>query len=53
MVIGTTGTSDGDLPIVSDVKELKFNGLIEKLRTALCKKVDALTLEQLKDNPDF
>ena len=29
---------------------LKFYGMVEKLRTALHKKVDVLSLEQLKDN---
>ena len=43
-------TSDVDLLISSDVKGLKFYGMVEKLRTALHKKVDALSLEQLKDN---
>ena len=43
-------TSDVDLLISSDVKGLKFYGMVEKLRTALHKKVDVLTLEQLKDN---
>ena len=45
-----TETSDVDLLIASDVKGLKFYGMVEKLRTALHKKVDALSLEQLKDN---
>ena len=43
-------TSDVDLLISSDVKGLKFYGMVEKLRTALHKKVDVLSLEQLKDN---
>ena len=43
-------TSDVDLLISSDVKGLKFYGMVEKLRVALRKKVDALSLEQLKDN---
>ncbi|MBQ8138869.1 MAG: nucleotidyltransferase domain-containing protein [Lachnospiraceae bacterium] len=43
-------TSDVDLLISSDVKGLKFYGMVEKLRTALHKKVDALSLEQLKEN---
>ncbi len=45
-----TETSDVDLLIASDVQGLKFYGMVEKLRTALHKKVDALSLEQLKDN---
>ncbi len=44
------GTSDVDLLISSDVKGLKFYGMVEKLRTSLHKKVDVLSLEQLRDN---
>ena len=36
--------------ISSDVKGLKFFGMVEKLRTVLHKRVDALNIEQLKDN---
>ena len=43
-------SSDVDLLISSDVKGLKFYGMVEKLRTVLHKKVDVLSLEQLKDN---
>ncbi|MCR5847006.1 MAG: nucleotidyltransferase domain-containing protein [Lachnospiraceae bacterium] len=43
-------SSDVDLLISSDVKGLKFYGMVEKLRNALHKKVDVLNLEQLKDN---
>ncbi|WP_026516549.1 nucleotidyltransferase domain-containing protein [Butyrivibrio sp. MC2021] len=42
--------SDVDLLISSDVKGLKFYGMVEKLRNALHKKVDVLNVEQLKDN---
>ena len=42
--------SDVDLLISSDVKGLKFYGMVEKLRTALHKKVDVLNIEQLRDN---
>ena len=45
-----TETSDVDLLVSSDVKGLKFYGMVEKLRTSLHKKVDVLSLEQLKDN---
>lgn len=45
-----TGSSDVDLLVSSDVTGLKFYGMIEKLRNALHKKVDVLSLEQLKDN---
>ncbi|MBQ6133830.1 MAG: nucleotidyltransferase domain-containing protein [Lachnospiraceae bacterium] len=44
------GTSDVDLLISSDVKGLKFYGMVEKLRAALHKKVDALNLGQLEGN---
>ncbi len=43
-------TSDVDLLVSSDVRGLKFYGMVEKLRTTLHKKVDVLSLEQLKDN---
>ncbi|MBP5250429.1 MAG: nucleotidyltransferase domain-containing protein [Lachnospiraceae bacterium] len=43
-------TSDVDLLVSSDVKGLKFYGMVEKLRTALHKKVDVLSLDQLKEN---
>lgn len=43
-------TSDVDLLISSNVKGLKFYGLVEELRTVLHKKVDALDINQLKDN---
>ena len=39
-----------DLLISSNVKGLKFYGLIEEIRTALNKKVDVLDINQLKDN---
>lgn len=45
-----TESSDLDFLISSDVKGLKFYGLVEKLRLALHKKVDVLNLEQIKDN---
>ncbi|MCR5101390.1 MAG: nucleotidyltransferase domain-containing protein [Butyrivibrio sp.] len=45
-----TETSDLDLLISSDVKGLKFYGMVEKLRNALHKKVDVLNVEQLKNN---
>ena len=46
-------SSDVDLLISSDVKGLKFYGMVEKLRNALHKKVDVLNVEQLKDNLDL
>ena len=42
--------SDVDLLISTNVKGLKFYGLVEEIRTALHKKVDILNLNQLKDN---
>ena len=45
-----TPTSDVDLLICTDVKGLKFYGLIEDIRETLCKKVDVLDINQLKDN---
>lgn len=43
-------TSDIDLLIASEVSGLKFFSLIEELRVALSKRVDALDINQLKDN---
>ena len=45
-----TESSDIDLLVSTDVKGLKFYGLVEDLRTALQKKVDVLDMNQLKDN---
>lgn len=45
--------SDIDLLICSDIKGLKFYGLVEELREKLHKKVDLLNIEQLKDNLDL
>ncbi|MCQ2496133.1 MAG: nucleotidyltransferase domain-containing protein [Lachnospiraceae bacterium] len=45
--------SDIDLLICSDIKGLKFYGLVEELREALHKKVDLLNISQLKDNLDL
>lgn len=46
-------SSDVDLLISSDVKGLKFYGMVEKLRNSLHKKVDVLNVEQLKDNMEL
>lgn len=43
-------TSDVDLLISSNIKGLKFYGLVEELRTVLHKKVEVLDVSQLKDN---
>ena len=45
-----TASSDIDLLVSTDVKGLKFYGLVEDLRTVLQKKVDVLDMNQLKDN---
>ena len=45
-----TPVSDVDLLISADIKGLKFYGLVEEIRTTLHKKVDALDVNQLKDN---
>lgn len=45
-----TQTSDVDLLISTNVKGLKFYGLVEEIRTALHKKVDVLDMNQLKEN---
>jgi len=45
-----TPVSDVDLLISTDVKGLKFYGLIEDIRVALHKRVDVLNMSQLKDN---
>lgn len=42
--------SDVDLLIATDLTGLRFYGLVDKLKAALCKKVDLVTVEQLKDN---
>ena len=42
--------SDVDLLISTDIKGLKFYGLVEDIRASLHKKVDALDVAQLKDN---
>ncbi len=43
-------TSDIDLLISTDVKGLKYYGLVEELRIVLRKKVDVLDINQLKNN---
>lgn len=42
--------SDVDLLISTTVKGLKYFGMIEEIRTALCKRVDVLDMNQLKHN---
>lgn len=43
-------TSDIDLLISANVKGLKYFELIEKIRETLNKKIDALDINQIKDN---
>ena len=43
-------SSDVDLLISSNVKGLRFYGLVEEIRIALHKKVDVLDLNQLNGN---
>jgi len=43
-------TSDVDLLISTDVTGLKYFGMVEELRTVLCKKVDVLDTKQLMNN---
>ena len=45
-----TPASDVDLLISTNIKGLKFYGLVEELRTVLQKKVDVLDINQLKGN---
>lgn len=45
-----TPVSDVDLLISTNIKGLKFYGLVEELRNTLHKKVDVLDVNQLKDN---
>lgn len=45
-----TPVSDVDLLISTNVKGLKFYGLVEEIRTELHKKVDVLNMNQLKGN---
>ncbi len=45
-----TPVSDVDLLISANIKGLNFYGLVEEIRAALHKKVDALDINQLKDN---
>ncbi len=45
-----TQVSDVDLLISTNVKGLKFYGLVEEIRASLHKKVDVLDMNQLKDN---
>lgn len=48
-----TETSDVDLLIYTDERGLKFFGLVEDLRNALNKKIDALDIKQLNNNPEL
>lgn len=48
-----TEKSDVDLLISVNIKGIKFFGLVEELRVALHKKVDALDVNQLNNNADL
>ena len=48
-----TPVSDVDLLISTNVRGLKFYGLVEEIRTELHKKVDVLDMSQLKENIDL
>ena len=39
-----------DLLVSGNVKGLRFYELVEEIRLTLCKKVDVLDINQLKDN---
>ena len=43
-------SSDVDLLVSGNVKGLRFYELVEEIRLTLCKKVDVLDINQLKDN---
>lgn len=45
--------SDVDLLISSDIKGLQFFALVEELRNTLHKRVDALDIRQLNNNPNL
>ena len=48
-----TEKSDIDLLIISDVKGLKYFGMIESLRNELKKKLDVLDINQLNNNTEL
>ena len=48
-----TETSDIDLCISTSTSGLTFVGLVEKLRSALCKKVDLIRLSDLSNNEEL
>ena len=48
-----TETSDVDLLICTEERGLKYFGLVEDLRNALNKKIDALDIKQLNNNPEL
>lgn len=48
-----TERSDIDLLIISDIRGLKYFGMIEKLRNELNKKLDVLDIDQLANNPEL
>lgn len=42
--------SDVDLLVSTELTGIRFYGLLDKIKATLCKNVDLLTTEQLKDN---
>ena len=48
-----TEKSDVDLLISSNVKGIKYFGLVEEIRNSLKKRIDALDINQLNDNMDL
>ena len=48
-----TESSDVDLLVSGDISGLKFYELVERLRTALHKKVDLLDIKQILNNEDL
>ena len=48
-----TEKSDVDILVDTDITGLKFYGLVEEIRTDLCKKVDLLRVEDVMKNKDL
>ena len=46
-------TSDVDLLISTEVRGIRFYGLVEKLRNELHKKIDLINVNQLENNPEL
>ena len=48
-----TEESDVDLLVSTDLRGLKYYGLVEQLKNSLHKNVDVLDMKQLQNNPDL